>query len=98
MVHEKVLKLYLIRHGETDFNIQGIVQGGGVDSDLNELGRAQGQAFFEYYKHISFDSVYCSSLKRTAQTLHPFVELGHELIARPELNEFNWGVLEGKKS
>lgn len=98
MVHEKVLKLYLIRHGETDFNLQGIVQGGGVDSDLNELGRAQGQAFFEHYKHIPFDTVYCSSLKRTAQTLHPFTELGHELIPCPELNEFNWGVLEGKKS
>lgn len=98
MVHEKVLKLYLIRHGETDFNIQGIVQGGGVDSDLNELGRAQGLAFFEYYKHIPFDAVYCSSLKRTAQTLKPFAELGHDLVARPELDEFNWGVLEGKKS
>ena len=29
-------EIYIIRHGETDFNKQGIVQGRGVNSDLNE--------------------------------------------------------------
>ncbi|EJF08716.1 histidine phosphatase family protein, partial [Pontibacter sp. BAB1700] len=34
-----IKKIYLIRHGQTDFNLQGIVQGSGVDASLNELGR-----------------------------------------------------------
>jgi probable phosphoglycerate mutase len=38
--------IYLIRHGETDYNRRGVVQGSGVDSDLNEMGQAQATAFF----------------------------------------------------
>ncbi|HNU42529.1 MAG TPA: histidine phosphatase family protein, partial [Cyclobacteriaceae bacterium] len=31
-------KIYIIRHGQTDFNLKGIVQGSGVDSSLNVRG------------------------------------------------------------
>ncbi|WP_282456203.1 histidine phosphatase family protein [Chitinophaga sedimenti] len=65
-------ELYIIRHGETDFNRQGIVQGRGVNSDLNAMGVAQAEAFYEHYKHIPFDKVYTSSLKRTHQTVKKF--------------------------
>jgi bisphosphoglycerate-dependent phosphoglycerate mutase len=37
--------IYLIRHGETDYNRLGVVQGSGIDADLNDLGRRQAQAF-----------------------------------------------------
>ncbi|MFN0200187.1 MAG: histidine phosphatase family protein [Bacteroidia bacterium] len=92
------MKLYLIRHGETNYNLQGIVQGGGVDSDLNETGIAQGRAFFEAYQHIPFEKVYCSSLKRTYQTLHGFVNRGDFVVKTPELDEFSWGELEGRSA
>ncbi|MFN8396795.1 MAG: histidine phosphatase family protein [Bacteroidia bacterium] len=88
-------EIYLIRHGETDFNLRGIVQGGGVDSDLNDTGRMQGGSFFTRYGGIEFDRVYCTALKRTRQTLAGFGNLGHEIVPLPELNEFNWGILEG---
>lgn len=88
-------EIYLIRHGETDFNLRGIVQGGGVDSDLNETGRQQGSSFFSRYGDLQFDRVYCTALKRTRQTLAGFGDLGHEILPLPELNEFNWGILEG---
>ncbi|MCU0470895.1 MAG: histidine phosphatase family protein [Arcicella sp.] len=55
--------IYLIRHGETEFNRQGVVQGSGVDSDLNDLGKAQAEAFFQHYHHVLFDKVYTSALK-----------------------------------
>jgi phosphoserine phosphatase len=88
-------QIYLIRHGETEFNRRNIVQGGGVDSDLNATGYSQGQAFFERYGHLDFDQIYCTGLKRTHQTLKGFAEKGHPIHVLPELNEFGWGVLEG---
>ena len=38
-------QLFIVRHGETDFNRQNIVQGSGVDKELNALGRLQAQNF-----------------------------------------------------
>ena len=88
-------QIYLIRHGETDYNLRKIVQGGGIDSDLNDTGRKQGAAFFDQYGHLKFDKVYCTSLKRTRQTLAPFAADGAVLDALPELDEFGWGIFEG---
>lgn len=42
--------IYILRHGETDYNRRGIVQGSGVDAELNEYGRLQAEAFFRYYR------------------------------------------------
>ena len=91
------MKLYLIRHGETDFNLKGIVQGGGVDSDLNETGKRQARAFFEYYKEQHFHAVYASTLRRTHQTLAPWIEeKGYSMVQDAALVELGWGILEGK--
>lgn len=88
--------IYLIRHGETDFNRQGVVQGSGVDSDLNELGQQQADAFYEAYQHIPFDKVYTSILKRTHQTVRKFIESGLNWEQHEGLNEISWGIREGK--
>ncbi|MBN8575580.1 MAG: histidine phosphatase family protein [Cytophagales bacterium] len=89
-------KIYLIRHGQTDFNLRGIVQGSGVDSSLNEKGRAQAHAFFEMYQHIAFDMIYVSTLKRTLQSVAGFVEKGIAYERLPGLNEISWGAKEGQ--
>ncbi|HMR56571.1 MAG TPA: histidine phosphatase family protein, partial [Cyclobacteriaceae bacterium] len=65
-------KIYLIRHGQTDFNLKGIVQGSGVDSSLNDRGRAQAEAFYETYKNIAFDKIYTSALRRTRESVIGF--------------------------
>ncbi len=88
--------IYLIRHGETDYNRRGVVQGSGVDSDLNEMGRAQALAFFQAYQHVHFNKVYISGLKRTYQTAEPFIELGLPYEKLTGLNEISWGIMEGK--
>jgi probable phosphoglycerate mutase len=88
--------IYLIRHGETDFNRQGIVQGSGVDSELNELGHAQAEAFYQNYQHIPFDKVYTSALQRTHQSVKKFIELGIPWEQHAGLNEISWGVREGR--
>lgn len=88
--------IYLIRHGETEYNRLGIVQGSGVDSSLNEVGIAQANAFFQMYQYVPFDKIYTSTLKRTIQTAQPFLDLGipHEQLSG--LNEISWGEKEGK--
>lgn len=89
---------YIIRHGQTDYNLQNIVQGGGIDSSLNETGRSQANQFYNSYQSIPFDLVVTSSLKRTQETAAPFINSGIHTIQMPELNEISWGVMEGKTS
>jgi broad specificity phosphatase PhoE len=90
-------KVYLVRHGQTDFNLKNIVQGSGVDTDLNDLGRRQAKAFFAAYAHISFDKVYTSALKRSQQSVQQFVDLGIPHQALAGLNEISWGTKEGHR-
>lgn len=89
-------KIYIVRHGQTDFNLRGIVQGSGVDSSLNEKGRAQGRAFYHAYKHVAFDKVYTSVLKRTKETVADFIQQGIAAEALAGLNEISWGKKEGQ--
>jgi len=88
--------IYLIRHGETACNRQGVVQGSGIDSDLNELGQAQATAFYETYKQVPFHKVYTSALKRTHQSVNGFIEDGLTWEQHEGLNEISWGIREGK--
>jgi probable phosphoglycerate mutase len=88
--------IYIIRHGETDFNKLGIVQGSGIDSDLNPKGVQQAANFYAYYKEIKFQKIYTSALKRTQQSVLPFIEIGKPYQVLPELNEISWGIFEGK--
>jgi len=88
---------YIIRHGQTDLNLRGIVQGRGVNSPLNENGLKQASAFYEAYKDIPFDKVYTSTLLRTHQTVDKFIQLGIPTEQLIGLDEISWGVYEGKE-
>lgn len=91
-----MLKIYLTRHGQTDYNKKRIVQGGGIDSSLNSKGRYQAFRLFQKYNNIKFSAVYSSGLKRTYQTVKEFETLGYEINRVPELNELGWGDIEGQ--
>lgn len=88
-------KVYLVRHGQTDFNLRNIVQGSGVDTDLNELGRSQASLFYEMYKGVPFDKIYTSALKRSQQSVQQFIDRGILHDALVGLNEISWGTKEG---
>lgn len=90
-------KIYLIRHGQTDYNLKGYVQGSGVDSDLNQTGYNQAAKFFNFYKDIPFKKVYTSQLKRSIQSVQSFIDLGIPHEAYEGLNEINWGNKDGKE-
>ncbi len=89
-------KIYLIRHGQTDFNLRNIVQGSGVDSSLNDTGRTQAAAFYQTYKHVPFQAVYTSALKRTSESVQCFINAGIRHQALKGLNEISWGKKEGQ--
>lgn len=89
-------EIYLVRHGETDYNKRNIIQGRGVNSSLNERGRQQAKAFYEHYKHLAFDHIFTSNLLRTQQTIQPFIDAGYQSTAFEGLDEINWGEHEGK--
>ena len=91
------MTIYLLRHGQTDFNLQRIVQGSGVDSSLNDTGRSQGAAFYAKYGHLPFDVVLTSALRRTWETVAEFIAAGVPHEKHPEINEMSWGTHEGKK-
>jgi len=88
--------LYIVRHGQTEFNKLGIIQGRGVDTDLNDEGRKQAALFFEAYKNVPFDKAYISALKRTQQSIQPFIDRGLPFEKLPGLDELAWGVHEGQ--
>ncbi|MEO6850818.1 MAG: histidine phosphatase family protein [Mucilaginibacter sp.] len=98
-MESKILKtLYIVRHGQTELNKLGIVQGRGRDTDLNKEGRHQADLFFKAYKHIPFDKIYISELKRTQQSIQQFIDLGLPYEKLSGLDELAWGVLEGQPS
>lgn len=87
--------IYIIRHGETELNRLGIVQGSGVDADLNKKGVEQAAKFYAYYKQHPFKKVITSALKRTHQSVAQFIQDGLPHVVLGELNEISWGDFEG---
>jgi 2,3-bisphosphoglycerate-dependent phosphoglycerate mutase len=89
-----VLDLWLIRHGETDWNTQGRIQGSS-DQPLNAIGLGQALRLAARLAGVPFDAVYASDLERayvTAETALPDAELRLD----PRLRELAYGILEGK--
>jgi probable phosphoglycerate mutase len=91
-----VKDIYLIRHGETEYNRKGVVQGSGIDADLNELGQSQAAAFFAHYQDLPIDKIYTSALRRTHQSVKGFIDKGLPWEQHAGLNEISWGSKEGK--
>ena len=88
--------LYILRHGETEHNRLGIVQGRGVDSILNKTGLQQADSFYKSYGHIPFDMVVCSSQTRSYETISLFEQAGHKVYRDSRIDEICWGEHEGK--
>lgn len=88
---------YFIRHGQTDLNLKGIVQGRGVNSPLNANGLQQAEAFYNAYKDVDFDKIYTSTLLRTHQTVEPFNAKNISVEQLEGLDEISWGVYEGQE-
>lgn len=85
--------IYVIRHGQTELNSRGLLQGRS-DFPLNETGIAQARAAAERLRGIRFDRVYTSPLvraKKTAQILAPDIVP----VVDERLIEMDYGPYEG---
>jgi len=91
----KSKNIYIVRHGQTDDNLKGIVQGSGIDAPINDTGIQQTKKFYDAYKNVNFDKVYITELQRTAQSVASFIQDGIPTQVLPGLNEINWGTREG---
>ena len=91
------MKLYLIRHGETDWNVQGKTQGR-ADIELNEVGIKQAKQTKEELKNIDIDLIICSPLKRAKKTAE-IINEGRNIpiIFDDQIIERNFGEFEGEK-
>lgn len=88
------MKLYIIRHGQTDWNLEKKAQGQ-VDIPLNDTGVNQAKELKEKLQSYEFDICYCSPLKRAAQTAEIAVDGRTQIIFDDNLKERSFGKLEG---
>jgi probable phosphoglycerate mutase len=91
-----VKRLYLVRHGETDWNAVGRLQGSS-DIPLNDRGRAQALSLAAHLSHHGVERVWTSDLSRARET--GAVIAAHLGLAAPvveaDLRERRFGVFEG---
>ncbi|MFY0600622.1 MAG: histidine phosphatase family protein [Cyclobacteriaceae bacterium] len=88
-------KIYIIRHGETEYNKLRMVQGSGIDAPLNDTGLLQASDFYNKYKDVAFDKIFISRLKRTKETIQRFIDDGKPYEIVDGLEEISWGDQEG---
>ncbi|KAJ3612468.1 hypothetical protein NHX12_020743 [Muraenolepis orangiensis] len=92
--------LTFIRHGETQYNRDKLLQGQGVDTSLSETGLRQAEAVGQYLRDLRFNVVYTSDLQRTCQTTEQILKnstySGMVATLEPLLRERGFGIAEGR--
>lgn len=90
------MKLYLLRHGQTEFSRNNAFCGSGLDPGLTDDGLEMAESFAEAYRSTEWAAVYTSPLRRTQATARPLcTALGIEPQVRDDLKEIGYGKWEG---
>lgn len=92
------MKLYAMRHGETDWNVQVRLQGC-ADVPLNEKGKKLAKVTGETLKNTKFDAVFSSPLSRAVETAK--LVLGNQnvpIVTDDRIKEISFGEWEGRRS
>ncbi len=91
-----MLQVYLVRHGETEWNAARRIQGQS-DSPLTAKGIFQAQQVAERMRHEGITHVISSDLGRTRQTAEIIADVcGCEVVTDPRLRELHMGILESR--
>jgi probable phosphoglycerate mutase len=87
------MRVYLLRHGETDWNTVRRLQGG-MDIPLNANGVRQAASWRPYFDRMQLAAIYSSSLDRALHTA--VLATGRQPCIIPAFNERGFGVWEGR--
>lgn len=93
---KKELELWMVRHGQTDWNLEGRYQGQ-ADIPLNEQGIQQAYNLCKKLDGVKFSAIFCSDLKRARQTAEIVgAHLDISVRIDPRFREINQGEWEGQ--
>ncbi|ALB28001.1 histidine phosphatase family protein [Companilactobacillus heilongjiangensis] len=92
-----MVELYIVRHGETDTNYEGRINGMSTDKPLNAKGIAQVEELKKYIDINKFDEIYSSPMKRAMQTAEILNQNVHEIKQDKRLYEADYGSWDGLK-
>ncbi len=92
--------IFLVRHGQTDWNKNHVIQGQHTDVPLNETGIQQAKDRAKAFKDFKFDKIYTSPLKRAKQTAQIIAEACgmEEPVEDVRFIERDFGPIDGTKS
>ncbi len=88
------MRLYLIRHGETEWNRDGKLQGR-IDIPLDETGRKQAELLRDELSGIDFDVCIASPLKRARETAEIIMDGKCKIVFDERIIERDFGEFEG---
>ncbi|MFW5928685.1 MAG: histidine phosphatase family protein [Thermoplasmatota archaeon] len=94
-----MLKIYITRHGQTQWNLEERLQGW-RDAPLTDIGKKQAEALGKRLQEIDIDKVYCSPLGRTLETAKIALDGKNDIdiVLDERLKEINMGEWEGMKA
>ncbi|ASW51314.2 TPA: histidine phosphatase family protein [Streptococcus suis] len=94
------MKIYFVRHGKTEWNLEGRFQGYSGDSALLPESYQDLEKLGKYLAEIPFDAIYSSDLQRAHSTAVEIAKANHHcqtVLTTQQLREWNFGTLEGSK-
>jgi len=95
-MNKKPRKMFLVRHGESVWNVQRRVQSNLLQNPLSKKGKRQAALLGEKLRSMEFDHVYCSNVERAVETAR--IALGDKVQPNylEELREVSFGSWEGR--
>lgn len=94
-------RIFLVRHGQTEYNRKRVMQGRRINASLNAMGREQAEALGERFSGTRLDAIYASSMWRAIQTADAVAaRQAHPpaVRCRTAFDEMSWGRYEGMGS
>jgi broad specificity phosphatase PhoE len=91
-------KDYLLRHGQSEANVRGILAGPDNSVKLSEKGRRESRIVSKHLQKIEFTHIYSSPISRCLQTVDPLTSAKPQipLLLEERIQEMNYGDWNGK--
>jgi broad specificity phosphatase PhoE len=92
-------KVYLLRHGESEANVRGILAGPDNSVNLTEKGIKDSRLVSKHLQKIEFTHIYSSPITRCLQTIEPLLNSKPNipLLKEPRVAEMDYGDWNGKE-